>query len=207
MKVLLLNGSSHQNGCTFTALNEMQKMFESEGISASIFQMGPKALRGCVGCGACSNNRCVFDDDIVNRFLEQFEGCDGLVVGTPVYFASPNGALLALLDRAFYAGGALFSHKPAAAVASARRAGTTASLDVLYKYFTIKNMPIVGSQYWPMVHGNKPEDVKQDLEGMQTMRMLAKNMSWLMKCIAVSAQNGIEIPKLNEEREWTNFIR
>ncbi|MDD3217711.1 MAG: flavodoxin family protein [Lachnospiraceae bacterium] len=209
MKVLLVNGSPHKNGCTFTALTEVASELEKAGIETEIFQMGSSNIRGCNGCGVCGRNqngRCVHDDDAVNALLEKAETCDGFVVGSPVYYASPNGSLLALLDRAFYAGNS-FAYKPAAAVVSARRAGTTASLEVLNKYFTISNMPVVSSKYWPMVHGNCAEEAKQDLEGMQIMRTLGRNMAWLLKSIEAGRKAGIELPQPEEVNQRTNFIR
>lgn len=208
MKVLLVNGSPHKEGCTYTALMEVASELNNEGIDTEIFQIGTNPIRGCIGCAHCKKNktgRCVFEDDVVNQLLEKAEGCDGFVFGSPVYYASPNGALLSVLDRAFYAGKS-FAYKPGAVVASARRAGTTATLEVLNKYLTICNMPVVSSQYWPMVHGSNAEQAKQDLEGMQTMRVVGKNMAWLLKSIEAGKQAGIKMPEL-ETREWTNFIR
>ncbi len=194
MKVLLLNGSPRMNGCTFTALSEVAKTLNECGIDTEIVQIGNQAIRGCIGCGGCAGKgRCIFNDDAVNEIIAKMETADGLVIGSPVYFASPNGNLLSLLDRLFYAGDC-FAHKPAAAVVSARRAGTTVSLDDLNKYFTIKQMPVVSSNYWNMVHGSCPEDVQQDEEGLQTMRNLARNMAWMLKCIECGRQNGIEPP-------------
>lgn len=206
MKVLLLNGSPHEKGCTYTALKEVAGQLEKNGIETEIVQIGMVDIRGCIGCGRCkATGKCVFDD-IVNVILEKMEQADGLVVGTPVYYASPNGSVLSLLDRLFYAGKNQFAMKPAAAVASARRAGTTASLDVIQKYFTISQMPIVSSQYWNMVHGNTPEQVLQDKEGLQIMRTLGNNMAWLLQCIEAGKKAGIE-PMREEKRETTNFIR
>jgi len=207
MKVLLLNGSPHEKGCTYTALEEIARTLHEEGVESEIFQLGSAPIRGCAACGGCSKTEgtCVFDDDAVNRFLAAMKAADGLIVGSPVYYASPNGAVLSLLDRAFYAG-ECFAYKPAAAVVSARRAGTTASLEVLQKYFQLSHMPIVSSQYWPMVHGNTPEQVKEDLEGLQIMRTLAHNMVWLLKCIEAGKAAGIE-PGMKEKRVATNFIR
>lgn len=208
MKVLLINGSPNEKGCTYTALSEVAGALEKEGVQTEIVHIGKSPIRGCVGCGGCAKNgnaRCVFDDDAVNRILEKAEEADGYVIGSPVYFASPNGALLSLLDRMFYAG-KCFAYKPAAAVVSARRAGTTASIEVLNKYFTIRNMPLVSSGYWTMVHGSTPDDVRQDLEGMQTMRTLGRNMAWLVKCLEAGKQAGITIPEA-ETKVWTNFIR
>lgn len=208
MKVLLVNGSPHKEGCTFTALSKVALELNKEGIETEIFHIGTDPVRGCIGCAKCRENssgRCVFDDDITNRLLERAEGCDGFVFGSPVYYASPNGALLAVLDRAFYAGKS-FAYKPGAVIASARRAGTTATIEVLSKYLTICNMPVVSSQYWPMVHGSNKEQVVQDLEGMQTMGVIGKNMAWLLKSIKAGEESGVTMPEL-EKREWTNFIR
>lgn len=208
MKVLLINGSANKNGCTYTALSEAAAVLEQEGIACKIVQLGGKPVRDCIGCGKCARlgGKCVFDDDIVNEIIEEAKDADGFIFGTPVYYAHPSGRILSVLDRAFYAGGRFFAHKPAAAVASARRAGTTASVDVLNKYFTINQMPVVASTYWNMVHGSKPEDVKQDLEGLQTMRNLAKNMAWLLKCIEAGKEKGIDAPKADKSSR-TNFIR
>ena len=207
MKVLLLNGSPHPHGCTFTALSEVAKTLEENGVEAEILQIGAKPVRGCIACGGCAGKgRCALGDDIVNTLIEKMEQADGFIVGSPVYYASANGAVECILDRAFYAGGKAFVHKPAAAVASARRAGTTATLDELTKYFTISQMPVVSSTYWPMVHGNKPEDVAKDEEGLQVMRNLGRNMAWLLKCIEAGKQAGVQVPEA--ERQYrTNFIR
>ncbi len=207
MKVLLINGSPNKNGCTYTALSEIEKELNKANIETEIFHIGTKPVRGCTACGKCSNNRCIFDDDIVNTALEKCENIDGFIVGSPVYYASANGAVVSLLDRMFYSGGRLLKYKPAAAIVSARRAGTTAAFDVLNKYFTISSMPVVSSQYWNMVHGSSAEDVKKDLEGLQIMRTLGRNMAWLLKCIEAGKEKGINIPKSEEKREFTNFIR
>ena len=176
MKVLLLNGSPHEAGCTFTALSEIAGVLEKNGIETEIVNFGTGAVRDCVGCGGCrtSGNRCVFTDDSINSIIEKAEEADAFIFGTPVYYAHPSGRILSALDRIFYAGSSAFQHKPAAAIASARRAGTTASIDVLNKYFTISQMPVVSSTYWNMVHGACPEDVKKDLEGLQTMRNIGE---------------------------------
>ncbi len=208
MNVLLLNGSSRPNGCTYTALAEVARGLEAAGIQTEILFLGNGPIRDCTACRTCQKTpgRCVFDDDIVNSLIEKARTADGFVFGTPVYYAHPSGRILSVLDRAFYAGGAAFAHKPAAAVASARRAGTTASVDVLNKYFTIAQMPVVSSTYWNMVHGNSPEEVLQDAEGLQTMRNLAANMAWLLKCIAAGRSAGIDVPQA-ERGARTNFIR
>ncbi len=205
---MLINGSPNENGCTYTALCEAAGALEQEGMETEIFQMGKQPVRGCIGCGGCArkgDGRCVFGDDAVNRALEKAETADGYIIGSPVYFASANGSLIAMLDRMFYAG-KCFSYKPAAAVVSARRAGTTASLDEISKYFSIRNMPVVSSKYWTMVHGNTPEEVRQDLEGMQNMRVLGRNMAWLLKCLEAGKQAGISVPD-SETPVKTNFIR
>ena len=206
MKVLLINGSPNEKGCTYTALSEVAATLNENGVETEIASIGKRPIRGCIGCGGCTGKRrCVFGDDIVNSMIEKMEQADGLIIGSPVYFASPNGNLMSMLDRFFYAGGC-FAHKPAAAVASARRAGTTVTLDDLNKYFGIRQMPVVSSTYWNMVHGSKPEDVKKDEEGLQTMRNLGKNMAWLLKCIATGKENGVE-PPMSENTNRTNFIR
>ncbi len=210
MKVLLINGSANKDGCTNRALQEIANTLAEEGIDSEIFQIGAEPIRDCIGCLQCAktlkNNTCVFGDDVVNSLIAKAKECDGFVFGTPVYYAHPSGRILALLDRVFYAGSRVFKHKPAFAVASARRAGTTASLDVLNKYFTFAQMPIASSSYWSMVHGNTKEQVEQDLEGLQTMRNGARNLAWLIKCIEKGRENGIDIPK-NESGTRTNFIR
>lgn len=207
MKVLLFNGSANQHGCTYTALTEVASVLNQEGIDTEIIQVGGQPVRDCIGCGQCAGKyRCVFDDDMVNQWIDMAKDADGFIFGTPVYYAHASGRIQSVMDRMFYSGGRYFAHKPAAAVASARRAGTTASLDVLNKYFTINQMPVVSSTYWNMVHGSKAEDVLQDEEGLQTMRNLGKNMAWLLKCIEAGKQQGIEAPKA-ERSKRTNFIR
>ena len=183
MKVLLLNGSAHRNGCTFTALDEVARTLNSENIETEIFQLGNPELRDCIGCQACRKiGKCVYND-VVNDFVSKAREADGFVFGTPVYYAHPSGRILTLLDRAFYSGSTAFAFNPAASVVSARRSGTTASFDVLNKYFTICNMPIVSSSYWNNIHGNIMEEARQDEEGLQTMRILGRNMAWMLKCI------------------------
>ncbi len=206
MKVLLLNGSSHRNGCTFTALDEVSRALKSEGIDTEIYQLGNPELRDCTGCQACRKiGKCVYND-VVNEFVEKAAHADGFIFGTPVYYAHPSGRILSFLDRAFYSGRSAFEYKPAAAVASARRSGTTASFDVLNKYFTICNMPVVSSQYWNNIHGSIMEEARQDLEGLQTMRTLGRNMAWILKCIDSGKKLGITRPQ-QEEPIRTNFIR
>lgn len=207
MKVLMLNSSSHPNGCTDRALREIASVLGECGIESRIVFIGKGALHDCVACGSCSGTgRCVFDGDGVNEFVEEARSADGFVFGTPVYYAHPSGRLLSFLDRAFYSGKSAFVHKPGAAVASARRAGTTASFDVINKYFTIAQMPVVSSTYWNMVHGACAEDVEKDAEGLQTMRNLARNMAWLIRAIEAGRAAGIEPPDA-EQAGKTNFIR
>ena len=208
MKVLLLNGSSHPHGCTNTALQAIATALEGAGIQTEILFLGNEPVRDCTACGTCKTlpGRCVFDGDIVNQVIAKAEAADGFIFGTPVYYSHPSGRILSVLDRTFYAGKAAFVHKPAAAIASARRAGTSASLDVLQKYFTISQMPVVSSTYWTMVHGSKPEDVLQDAEGLQTMRNLAANMAWVLRCIEAGKEAGIQPPQA-ESGARTNFIR
>lgn len=206
MKVLFVNGSPEKNGCTFTAFEEMIKIFDKEDIESEIMWLGNTPINDCINCGGCGrnkNNRCVFDNDIVNRFLEKAEECDGIVLGSPVYYGHADGRILSVLDRAFFAGSRVFKLKPCAVVASARRAGTTCAIDDLMKYPTISQMYVVGSSYWNMVHGFTPEDVKKDLEGLQTMRVLARNMAYLMKCL--EAANDVPQPE-SERKIFTNFI-
>ena len=206
MKVLLLNGSSHRNGTTFTALDEIARTLKNENIDSEIFQLGNPELRDCTGCQACRKiGNCVYND-IVNEFVEKARTCDGFVFGTPVYYAHPSGRILSFLDRAFYSGRSAFEYKPGACVAVARRSGTTASFDVLNKYLTICNMPVISSQYWNNVHGSNMEDARKDLEGLQTMRTLARNMAWILKCIDAGRKMGITKPE-KEEPIRTNFIR
>ena len=206
MKVLLLNGSSHRNGTTFTALEEVSRALNNENIDTEIYQLGNPELRDCTGCKACRQiGKCVYND-AVNEFVEKARMADAFVFGTPVYYAHPSGRILSFLDRAFYSGGSAFAYKPAAAVAAARRSGTTASFDVLNKYFTICNMPVISSTYWNNIHGNSMEEARQDEEGLQTMRMLGRNMAWILKCIDSGKKMGVTKPQL-EEKICTNFIR
>ena len=207
MKVLLINGSPHKSGCTYTALSEVEKIPLEEGLEAEIIHIGAKPIQGCTACGHCYTgpDRCVFDDDMVNRVLEKGEQADAFIFGSPVYYASANGSMTAFMDRLFYAGDC-FKYKPGACVVSARRAGTTAALDQMLKYLTISNMMVVGSQYWAMVHGNTPDEVRQDLEGMQIMRTLGRNMAWFLKCRETGIKAGVPFP-VREEPIATNFIR
>ena len=189
-KVLLINGSPHGKGCTATALREMIAVFEAEGVETELIHVGNKDIRGCISCNSCmKNGKCVFDD-LVNEAAPKFEAADGLVVGSPVYYASPNGTLLAFLDRLFYSTHFPKHMKVGAAVVSARRGGNTASFDVLNKYFTISGMPVASSTYWNQVHGFTAEDVRKDLEGLQTMRNLARNMAFLIRAIQAEKEKS-----------------
>lgn len=204
----MVNGSSKPNGCTATALQEIAKVLREEGIDSEIVCLGGRPLRDCIGCLGCMklDGQCAFNDDCINEILEKAKTSDGFIFGTPVYYAHPSGRVLSALDRMFYAGKKYFMHKPGAAIASARRAGTTASIDALNKYFTIAEMPVVSSSYWNMVHGNKPEEVLQDAEGLQVMRNLGRNMAWLLKCLEAGRNTGVAVP-VNEYDNKTNFIR
>lgn len=205
MKVLLINGSPNAKGCTYTALSEVDKALNEAGIETEFIHVGNKDIRGCIGCRKCkTTGKCVFDD-IVNEVAPKLAECDGIVIGSPVYYASANGTLISFLDRLFYSSNCDKTMKVGAAVVSARRGGTTATFDELNKYFTISSMPIASSQYWNMVHGYTPEDVYADKEGLQTMRTLGKNMAFLIKGIAL-AKEKYGLPE-KEQRVATNFIR
>lgn len=203
MKVLLLNGSPHPNGCTATALKEMISVFDTEGVETELIDVGNKNIRGCIACGSCmKNGKCVFDD-LVNEVAPRFEAADGLVIGSPVYYASPNGTILSFVDRLFYSTRFSKHMKVGAAVVSARRGGNTASFDVLNKYFSISGMPIATATYWNQVHGFNAGDVKKDAEGLQTMRNLAHNMTFLMKAIA-DGREKYGLPEV-EHGAFTSF--
>ena len=207
MNVLLINGSPHEHGTTYVALSEVSRTLDAEGIDTEIFHVGTGAVHGCIACHHCSKDgRCVFQDDPVNTIIEKAAKSDGFIFGAPVHYAGPAGIMHTILDRAFYAGKAAFTYKPGAAVVCCRRGGATASFDSLNKYFTIANMPVVPSQYWNMVHGATPEDALQDAEGLQTMRTLARNMAWMLRCFAAGREAGISIP-VEEPPQRTNFIR
>lgn len=206
MKVLLVNGSPHQSGCTYTALDEARKVLVENGIDADFFWIGNKAISGCIGCGSCRKLGKCCVDDCVNELVQMAKDADGFIFGSPVHYAAASGAVTAFMDRAFYSGGAAFRGKPAAAVVSCRRGGASAAFDQMNKYFSINCMPIVTSNYWNQVHGSAPEEVLKDEEGVQTVRILAKNMAWLLKCIDMGRQNGIPFPE-PEEKIRTNFIR
>ncbi len=205
MKVLLVNGSPHKEGCTYTALSEIAKTLNENDIETEIFWIGTKAIGGCIACGRCRKiGKCTFDD-VVNEFTDKAGEADGFIFGSPVYYAAASGQITSFLDRVFYSNGGLFTRKPGAVVCSARRGGTTATYDQLNKYLGITQMPIISSTYWNMVHGNTPEEVLQDEEGLCTMRQLGHNMAFFLRCIEVGKNEGIkptDIPKVK-----TNFIR
>lgn len=201
-KVLLINGSPHEHGCTYTALKEMIDVFTANGIESELVYLGKQPIAGCIACGKCyETGRCIFNDK-VNEIMDRIDEFDGIVLGSPVYYAGPAGQLCAFLDRLFYISKGRMTGKIGASVVSCRRGGATAAFDRLNKYFGISNMHIAGSQYWNQIHGNTPEEANQDLEGLQTMRTLAQNMAWLMKC----KEAGIEMPEY-EKKVATNFIR
>lgn len=206
MKVLLVNGSPHKEGATFTALSEVARALEENGITSEIMWLGVNPIPGCIGCGTCLKTGKCFRNDIVNDFLEKMDEYDGFVFGSAVHFAASSGALSSFMDRVFYGRGSRFAFKPAAAVVSCRRGGATAAFDEINKYFSISQMPIVSSQYWNQIHGNNAEEAKQDLEGIQTMRVLGNNMAFLLKCLEVGSKNGVEKPEI-ESKVKTNFIR
>lgn len=206
MKVLLINGSPNEKGCTYTALTEVERTLNKNGIETELLWLGNAPVANCVDCGFCrQQGRCVHDD-AVNRVIDELDSISALVVGSPVYYASASGQLCSFMDRLFHSCGRRMAGKLGASVVSCRRGGASAAFDRLNKYFTISNMPIVSSQYWNQVHGNTPEEVMQDEEGLQTMRTLAENMAWLIKCIEAGRRAGIELPEY-EKRIGTNFIR
>ena len=202
MKVVLKNGSPHRKGNTFIALSEVAGALEKEGVQTEIIQLGIKAVQGCIACNKCAElGHCVFQDTLYNQVREALQEADGIVVGSPVYYAGPNGALCALLDRVFYSCSELLAYKAGASVAVCRRGGASATFDRLNKYFTILNMPVVSSQYWNSVHGMRPGEATEDAEGLQTMRMLGRNMAWLLKGVKREERPEPEL------RVMTNFIR
>lgn len=205
MKVLMINGSPRANGNTYIALHEMENIFSENGVDTEIIQVGNKNIRGCIGCGSCAEKgKCVFDD-MVNEIAPKFEACDGLVVGSPVYYASANATLIALLDRLFYSTHFDKTMKVGASVVAARRGGLSSTFDELNKYFAITGMPVASGQYWNSIHGRTPGEAEQDAEGLQTMRTLARNMTFLMKSIQLGKEK-FGLPE-KEEHLWTNFIR
>lgn len=213
MKVLLINGSPHEAGCTRRALDEVARSLGEGGVESEVFWIGRQPVGGCTACGACAElGRCAFGDrDGVNEFRERAASADGFVFGAPVHYGRAGASLLGFMDRAFYSNGRagrpnVFAHKPAAAVVSARRAGTTSALADIEKYFTISQMPIVSSRYWNMVHGQDAGQVEQDAEGLWTMRQLGRNMAWLLRCIEAGRAAGVTLPE-QESGVWTNFVR
>lgn len=205
MKVILVNGSPHEKGCTNRALEEVQGALNQAGVDTEIFWIGTK-VQGCLGCGGCKRTgQCIFDDQ-VRVFLEKAKEADGFVFGSPVYYSSASGSITSFMDRVFFSGSQVLQYKPAAAVMSCRRGGATETFGQLNMYFTINNMPVVSSQYWNQVHGSTPEQVEQDAEGLQTMRTLGRNMAWLLRCIQAGKQNGVDLPE-REPPIATNFIR
>lgn len=208
MKVLLLNGSPHENGCTYTGLSEVAKTLNGNGIETEIFWLGAKAIQGCIGCGYCKkgSGHCVFQEDVVNEIIDRLPEFDGFVFGSPVHYAAASGMITSFLDRLFYAGGSGLAYKPGAAIVSCRRGGASAAFDQLNKYFTINCMPMITSSYWNQIHGTNPEEVLQDEEGMQTMRNLGSNMAWILQSIEAGRAAGLKQPE--REAAWrTNFIR
>ena len=204
-RVILLNGSPHKEGTTFRALSEVARTLENEGINTEIIHVGHLNVKGCSGCYACGKLKKCVHDDIVNEIAEKFKDADGMIIGSPVYYASPNGAFLALLDRLFYSSRFDKTMKVGASVVAARRGGCTASFDVLNKYFTISDMPVVSARYWNQVHGNGKEEAERDLEGLHTMRGLGRNMAFLIKCIRLGKE---QLPPIERESKmYTNFIR
>lgn len=206
MKVLMLNGSPHTHGTTYTSLKQIGETLKAEGIDYEIFQIGTNPIRDCLGCGQCNENGCTFSDDTVNAFIEKAKQADGFVFGTPVYYAHPSGRILSFLDRVFYSSSSYFSFKPGASIAVARRGGTTASFDVLNKYFGISQMPVVSSTYWNNAHGTNSEEAIKDEEGMQIMRNIGHNMAWMLKCIEAGKNAGVKLPA-TERGARTSFIR
>lgn len=206
MKVLMINGSPHEQGCTYTALSEVAQTLKKHEIDSEIIYLGKQPVAGCIACGKCREaGKCVFQDQM-NEVLEKLEEYDALIVGSPVYYAGPSGQITSFMDRLFYAGSGKLKGKPGAAVVSCRRGGATAAFDRLNKYFSINSMPIVTSQYWNQVHGNTPDEVRQDEEGLQTMRTLGENMAWLLKCIEAGKKAGVPMPQY-EAKIATNYIR
>lgn len=208
MKVLLINGSPKKAGCTYTALKTVAEELERNGVETEIYHIAGKPIKGCMGCGVCAKtgtHQCVVTEDTVNEGILKAKEADGLIVGSPVHYAAASGDVTSFMDRLFYAGYPM-AYKPGAAVVSCRRGGATAALDQLNKYFTIAQMPVVSSNYWNMVHGNTPDEVLKDEEGLQTMRLLGRNMAWLLKCIEAGKNAGVNVPA-PETKIKTNFIR
>ena len=209
LKVLLVNGSPHKDGCVRTALSEIATALDKEDVKSDVFWIGNQALAGCIGCGSCIGKRKCFREDVVSQFVQIMDNYDGFIFGTPVHYVGASGGLTSFLDRVFFIdefNGEHFAGKPAAAIATCRRSGATAALDQLNKYMTDCNMPIVPSQYWNVVHGNTPDEIRRDAEGLQTMRTLARNMAWMLKCFSLGKEHGIAFP-VHEKHTMTNFIR
>ncbi|KAB1650815.1 flavodoxin family protein [Adlercreutzia muris] len=209
MKVLLINGSPRMQGNTNRALEEVAAALEAEGVQTELVWIGNKEIRGCIACGICGkkgDNRCVFDSDPCNGLIQKAAAADGLIVGSPVYYAGAAGTLVGLLDRMFYAGGSLLRFKPAAGIAVARRAGTIEAADQINKYFQINNMPVVPSSYWNIAFGRVPGDVEGDGEGLHTMRTLGRNMAWMLRCIEAGREAGVTPPEI-EPKTWTHYVR
>ena len=206
MKVLLINGSPHDDGCTYTALREVERVLENEGIETKWHWIGRQPVPGCIACGRCKETgQCIFHD-AVNELLDESPSIDGMIVGSPVYYAGPTGQVCAFLDRLFFAALGRWDGKPAASIVSCRRGGATAAFDRLNKYFSISSMPVISSQYWNQVHGSSPADVRQDEEGLQTMRTLGRNFAFVLRAMHQAEEQGLERPD-PEPRVWTNFIR
>ncbi|MCH4207929.1 MAG: flavodoxin family protein [Solobacterium sp.] len=206
MKVMMINGSPHEHGCTYAALHECEKTLNSHGIDTEIVWLGNQAIHGCIACGKCGKtDRCVFDDK-VNEVAAQTDSFDGLIVGAPVYYGGPCSQIVAFMDRLFYSAGNRLKDKPASSVVSCRRGGASSAYERLNKYFEMSNMPVVTSQYWNQIHGNTPEEALQDEEGLQTMRTLGENMAWLLACIEAGKKAGVPLPSYEPKRR-TNFIR
>lgn len=205
MKVLLINGSPNKEGCTYTALREVEDTLRKNGIETELLYLGKKPIAGCIACGSCMKTGHCFHEDTVQEVQKRLDEFDGIIIGSPVYYSAPAGQLIAFLNRLFYSAGGRMAGKLGASVVSCRRGGASATFEQLNQYFTISNMPIVSSQYWNSVHGFTPEDVRRDEEGLQTMRTLGQNMAWLLKCIDSGKKAGIEMP-VYEPRLWTHFI-
>lgn len=209
MKVILLNGSAKPTGCTWTSLHEMEKILHGDGIETEMIYIGNDPIRDCTACMKCKTdlvNECAYDDGGVNEFIQKAKAADGFVFASPVYYAHPSGRILSFLDRVCYSSASVLRHKPACAVVNARRAGTTAALDVLNKFISYAEMPLVTSSYWNLTYGVKPEDVPEDGEGIQTLQNLARNLSWVLRSLEAGKQAGILLPE-NEYGARTNFIR
>lgn len=206
MKVLLINGSPNKNGCTCTALREVETALQASSIDTELIYLGKRPLGGCIACGSCMQTGYCFQKDMVQDIQKRLDEFDGIVIGSPVYYSAPTGQLVSFLNRLFYATENRMAGKLGASVVSCRRGGASATFEQLNQYFTISNMPVVSSQYWNSVHGFTPEDIRKDAEGLQTMRVLGQNMAWLLKCIECGRRSGIDRP-VYEQRLRTHFIR